>query len=207
MAAAQCEATHGHRLGVIVVERFVEGRNPHELPGQLPELLHFLEHAAGAIENVLVRATYREIGEAVLDASTVQPSLQRVLEVAAGAPGCDAAHLYLLDPGQALLKPAAGVGQLWNADRQALHRLAANGDHPAAACLREGRMRVMRGNDERLSRGAARPPYGSVEPGPSGPDQAGRPHTQQRPELQGGVRVPGWRRGATHLGVSAASGG
>ena len=172
LVATLREATHGHRLGVIVVERFVEERNPHELPGQLPELLHFLEHAAGAIENVLVRAAYREIGEAVLDASTVQPSLQRVLELAAGALGCDAAHLYLLDPGRALLEPAAGAGQLWNADWQALHQLAANSDHPAAACLREGRMRVMRGDDERLTGGTARAEHESGEPNPSAGVQA-----------------------------------
>ncbi len=184
LVATLREATHGHRLGVIVVEHFVEERNPHELPGQLPELLHFLEHASGAIENVLVRAAYREIGEAVLDASTVQPSLQRVLEVAAGALGCDAAHLYLLDAGQALLEPAAGAGQLWNADWQVLHHLSANGDHPAAACLREGRMRVMRGSDERLARSAARPPRSpgssgqasSIDPDLSPSGQAGAPH-------------------------------
>ncbi len=72
-------------IGVVCVEHYVRGRDSHELPVELPDLLHFLQHAAGAVENVMVRAAYRTIGQAVLSASTVQPAMGRVLE--AGRPG------------------------------------------------------------------------------------------------------------------------
>jgi serine phosphatase RsbU (regulator of sigma subunit) len=152
-------STQGRRLGIVTIEHYGEGYDPRELPSQLPELLHFLEHAAGALQNVLVRAAYREIGQAVLDAGTLQPTLHRVLDVAAEALGCDAAQLYLLEPGpvdtESQLAMTAGIGQAWNAEWQALARYGADGHHPAAACLRSGRMQVVPGADERLNRALA----------------------------------------------------
>ena len=47
---------------------------------------------------------------------------------------------------------AAGIGQAWNPEWQALARYAADSEHPAAACLRSGRMLVVPGADERLNR-------------------------------------------------------
>ena len=73
-------ASPNRPLGVVTVERYVENRDPHELPEELPDLLRFLQHAAGALENVITRAAYRTIGQAVLDAKAMQPTVERVLE-------------------------------------------------------------------------------------------------------------------------------
>ncbi len=137
-------------LGVLSVERYVQQRDPHEQPAELPDLLRFLRHAASAIENVTVRAAYRRIGQAVLSASTVQPTLSQVLEAVSEALGCDCAALYLLDAAQDHLEMAAGVGKPWNAEWPALARIDRRSRHPAAACLVDGRMAVVRGTDERL---------------------------------------------------------
>ena len=68
--------TAGSRpIGVVTVERYVTHRDPHELPGELPDVLHFLQHAASALENVMIRAAYRTIGQAVLDARAMQPTV------------------------------------------------------------------------------------------------------------------------------------
>ena len=84
-------------IGVVTVERYVTHRDPHELPGELPDVLHFLQHAASALENVMIRAAYRTIGQAVLDARAMQPTVTRVLEAVSEALGCDYALLYLVD--------------------------------------------------------------------------------------------------------------
>ena len=86
-------------IGVVTVERYVTHRDPHELPGELPDVLHFLQHAASALENVMIRAAYRTIGQAVLDARAMQPTVTRVLEAVSEALGCDYALLYLVDDG------------------------------------------------------------------------------------------------------------
>ena len=93
-----------------------------------------------------------------------------------------------------MLEAVAGVGQLWNADWQALHRLAANGDHPAAVCLREGKMQVVRGNDERLARGATRPTSWSVEPSPALRQARLRQAMGPRPQPPAATRprLPAW---------------
>ena len=41
-------------IGVVTVEHFARDRDPHELPEQLPDLLHFLQHAGGALDNVIL---------------------------------------------------------------------------------------------------------------------------------------------------------
>ncbi|HEX9116722.1 MAG TPA: SpoIIE family protein phosphatase [Anaerolineae bacterium] len=145
------------RLGVVTIERYGRGRGPRELPGQLPDLLHFLGHAGLAIAEVSVRAAHREIGQAVLEAGTVQPTLHRVLETISEGLGCEATNLYLLGPGGEgqgeVLAMAAGIGQLWSPEWQAQARFPLADEHPAAVCLRSGRMVVTAGSDERLNRG------------------------------------------------------
>jgi sigma-B regulation protein RsbU (phosphoserine phosphatase) len=137
-------------IGVLTVERYIERRDPHEQPAELPDLLRFLRHAASAIENVAVRAAYRRIGQAVLSASAVQPTLSQVLETVSEALGCDCAVLYLLDEAHSHLGVAAGVGRPWSAEWRSLKRLERGSSHPAATCLADGRMAVARGSDERL---------------------------------------------------------
>ncbi len=142
----------GRRLGIVVVEGFGPIRNPHETPSTLPDLLHFLDHAASAIESVIIRSAYREIGQAVLDSGTMQPTLHRVLEAASDALGCEVAHLYLLDSGRRHLEMASGVGRVWNLELQALARYDTGDDHPAVTCLRDDTLRIVAGTDERLNR-------------------------------------------------------
>ncbi len=135
-------------IGVVCVERYARSRDPHELPEGLPDLLRFLQHAAGALENVIVRAAYRTIGQAVLNASTVQPTLGRVLEAVAQALGCDYAALYLADASCTMLEMAAGVGRPWSEEWRSLARFALAGRHPAAVCLRDRRLMTARGVDD-----------------------------------------------------------
>ena len=96
---------------MVTVERYVTHRDPHELPGELPDVLHFLQHAGSALENVMTRAAYRSIGQAVLDARAMQPTVTRVLEAASEALGCDYALLYLVDDSRRTAGVAAGVGR------------------------------------------------------------------------------------------------
>ena len=96
---------------MVTVERYVTHRDPHELPGELPDVLHFLQHAASALENVMIRAAYRTIGQAVLDARAMQPTVTRVLEAVSEALGCDYALLYLVDDSRRTAGIAAGVGR------------------------------------------------------------------------------------------------
>jgi serine phosphatase RsbU (regulator of sigma subunit) len=142
-----------HRpIGVVTVERYVEHRDPHELPTELPDLLRFLQHAAGAMENVMVRSAYRAIGQAVLSASTLQSTVSQVLGAVSEALGCEFAHLYLLPEGAAgaWLEMAAGIGRLWNPEWQARARFERTSRHPVVACLAERRMATVRGADPRL---------------------------------------------------------
>ena len=146
-------------IGVVTVERYVTHRDPHELPGELPDVLHFLQHAASALENVMTRAAYRAIGEAVLDARAMQPTVTRVLEAASEALGCDYALLYLVDDGGRTAGMAAGVGRPWSegwSEGPGVEaRFPLAGSHPVVSSLRDGRMRIVRGTDERLDGGAA----------------------------------------------------
>ena len=137
-------------IGVVTVEHYVTHRDPHELPGELPDVLHFLQHAASALENVMIRAAYRTIGQAVLDARALQPTVTRVLEAASEALGCDYAVLYLVDDDGRTAGIAAGVGRPKRDEPGEDARLPLAGSHPAVSSLREGRIRIVRGTDERL---------------------------------------------------------
>jgi len=143
-------ATANRPIGILTVERYVQHRDPHELPEELPDLLRFLQHAAGAIENVMIRAAYRAIGQAVLNARAMTPTVERVLAAVSEALGCDYAVLYLVDEGHKMVEMAAGVGRPWSPEWQSEARFALESRHPAAACLQDGRMLTVRGTDERL---------------------------------------------------------
>ncbi len=146
-------------IGVVTVERYVTHRDPHELPGELPDVLHFLQHAGSALENVMYRAAYRTIGQAVLDARAMQPTVTRVLEAVSEALGCDYATLYLVDDGGKTAGMAAAVGRPWSEGRGEDPgedaRLPLSSNHPVASSLRDGRMRIVRGIDEPLDGAAA----------------------------------------------------
>jgi sigma-B regulation protein RsbU (phosphoserine phosphatase) len=135
-------------LGVVTVEKYVENRDPHDLPEELPDLLRFLQHAAGAMENVITRAAYRAIGQAVLDAKAMQPTVERVLQTVAEALGCDYGALYLRDEGGRRLEMAAAVGKVVTEEWQAQARFPLSGRHPAVTALLEGRMLTSRGAED-----------------------------------------------------------
>jgi hypothetical protein len=106
-------------IGVVTIERYVEHRDPHELPTELPDLVRFLQHAAEAIENVMVRSAYRAIGQAVLSASTLQATVCRTgrslrgvgLRVRSPVPDPEGATGIWLER-------TAGIRRLWNEDWQ-----------------------------------------------------------------------------------------
>jgi len=139
-------------LGVVTVEHYVQNRDPHELPEELPDLLRFLQHAAGALENVITRAAYRTIGQAVLDAKAVQPTVERVLHTVAEALGCDYGVLYLRDENGRQLDMAAGVGRVVTLEWQAQSHFPLSGRHPAVVALAEDRMITARGGEEARDR-------------------------------------------------------
>jgi serine phosphatase RsbU (regulator of sigma subunit) len=137
-------------IGVVTIERYVENRDPHVLPTGLPDLLRFLQHAAEAMENVIVRSAYGAIGQAVLTASTLPATVCRVLGAVSEALGCEFAHLYVLDDTGTWLDMAAGIGRLWNPELQAQARFQRTSRHPVMACLAEHRLITVRGTDPRL---------------------------------------------------------
>ncbi len=138
-------ASPNRSLGVVTIERYVENRDPHELPEELPDLLRFLQHAAGALENVITRAAYRSIGQAVLNAKAMQPTVERVLDTVAEALGCDYAALYLTDDNHRQLDMAAAVGKAITEEWQAQAHFPLSGRHPAVTALIEGRPLTARG--------------------------------------------------------------
>jgi signal transduction histidine kinase len=97
-------------IGVVSINGYEIPEGGWEIPVDLAELLRFLRHAAGAIETVMMRLAFQEIGKAVLDVSTVNTSLHRVLATVSNALGCDFALLYLLDKQGEMLEQIAGVG-------------------------------------------------------------------------------------------------
>ncbi len=148
-------ASSNRTLGVVTVEHYVQNRDPHELPEELPELLRFLQHAAGALEYVMTRGAYRMIGQAVLDAKAMQPTVELVLEKVAEALGCDYGVLYLADEGGRQLSMAAGVGKVVTEEWQAQANFPLNGRHPAATALVEGRTLTLRVVEEAEDRALA----------------------------------------------------
>lgn len=143
-------ATANRPIGIVTIERYIQHRDPHEMPEELPDLLRFLQHAAGAIENVMIRSAYRAIGQAVLNARALQPTVARVLEAVSEALGCDYVALYLVDDHRRALEMAAGVGRPWSREWQAEARFELDSPYPAVGCLRDQRTLVVRSTDERL---------------------------------------------------------
>ncbi|WP_423222845.1 GAF domain-containing protein [Candidatus Amarolinea aalborgensis] len=140
-----------HPIGVVSIEDYQAGSHQHGLPADLPDLLRFLRHAAGAIESVTVRTAYQEIGQAVLSTESLRPTYERVLRAICSALGCDFANLYLFDSSNTLLVMEAGVGRPWSVDWQALARFDRYGQHPAARCLQETQPIIVHPNDRGLN--------------------------------------------------------
>lgn len=138
-------------IGLVTIENYQAGNHRHGLPPELPELLRFLRHAAGAIENVTVRNAYQEIGQAVLNADSLSPTFDRVLQAVCNALGCDFANLYLLDNSNTVIAMAAGVGRLWKPEWQAQAQFERSGQHPAARCLRLARAVTAHSDDRGLN--------------------------------------------------------
>jgi serine phosphatase RsbU (regulator of sigma subunit)/uncharacterized protein YigA (DUF484 family) len=125
-----------HRaVGIVAIEPFPRARTRYATHDDLPDLLRFLSHAAGAIENVLDRVAYRRIGQAVLDANTASPALERVLAAVAEALGCDFAGLYLLDDRRELMTLSAAVGLDLEHVPANLRNIHCSDLHPLAVAL------------------------------------------------------------------------
>lgn len=119
-------------IGLVTVEKFSErGDHASDSP-HLLELLRFLRHAAAAIENVILRSAFQEIGRAVLDAGAVGASLSKVLGTVTNAVGCDIAVLYLTDESGDVLEYTSSVGRTGTVED--FPRIRLSDDHPAARC-------------------------------------------------------------------------
>lgn len=123
-------------IGVVTVQNYQVASDIRGIDPELSELLRFLRHAAGAVENVMLRSAFQQIGRAVLNVSAVQSTLERVLHTVSGALGCDAAALYLLEPPMPHLQLAAYVGPSERASM--VSRIELTSNHPAVDILTQG---------------------------------------------------------------------
>lgn len=128
-------------IGLVTIDHYFSEPELYGLPPDLPDLLRFLRHAAGAIEDVTLRTAFREIGRAVLSASTIQSNLDRVLQIVVDAVGSDLAVLYLLDAaGRRLIyQRHAGAAAARLRDTAPLIEIAEI-THPAVRSLRHGEL-------------------------------------------------------------------
>jgi signal transduction histidine kinase len=147
-----------HRpIGVVTIERYITDVAPyitdgggHALPPNFTELRRFLRHAATAIDSVMLRSAYQEIGRAVLDVRAVHPMFDRVLTSVANAVGCDYAALHLLDSTETRVEASAGVGQDWRPEWRGTLRVSVDEPHPIARCLQGDQPLIVRGVDLQL---------------------------------------------------------
>lgn len=147
--------TPEHRpIGVVTIERYIPDVNAYvsdagerELPPNLTELRRFLRHAATAIDSVMLRSAYREIGRAVLDAHAVYPMMERVLAAIVNAIGCDYVVLYLFDAAKVKLEAVVGIGQDWRPEWKDVSQFSRDDLHPAVRCLNTGETEIVSGAD------------------------------------------------------------
>ncbi len=132
-------------IGLVTIDHYSTEPQMHGMPPGLPDLLRFLRYAAGAIEDVTLRAAFREIGRAVLSASSLQSNLDRVLQIVVDAVGGELGVLYLLDDASMRLiyQCHAGVGA-FRADETTSLILLADDSHPAVQALTQDKMRIRR---------------------------------------------------------------
>lgn len=123
-------------IGLVTIEHYPTEAPLHGMPPELPDLLRFLRHAAGAIEDVTLRTAFREIGRAVLSANSIRSNLDRVLQTVVDAVGSDLARLYLLDePGGRLIAQAtAGAPSAHARESVSLIEMS-DAAHPAVKSL------------------------------------------------------------------------
>jgi signal transduction histidine kinase len=133
-------------IGIVSIQGYHIPDEVWEIPQNLAELLRFLRYAAGAIENVMIRSAFQEIGRAVLDVSTMDSSLRRVLSTVSNALGCTSATLYLLEGMQEQhLKQVTYVGDV---DYPAELTIAWENAHPAMRALKKNTLVTIRGTQE-----------------------------------------------------------
>lgn len=130
-------------IGIVTIQGYEIPDQRWDVPQNLAELLRFLRYAAGAIEHVTIRSAFQEIGRAILDVSSVDDSLRRVLSTVSNALGCTTATLYLLEgiEGQHL-KQMTHVGE---APYTAETTIGWESAHPAMRALRNGGLITIRG--------------------------------------------------------------
>jgi len=138
-------------IGLVTVDHYFAKPELHGLPPDLPDLLRFLRHAAGAIEDVTLRTAFREIGRAVLNASSIQSNLDRVLQTVVDAVGSDLAVLYQLDSAGRRLIYQAHAGIAAARLRESASLIGMEEDtHPAVKSLHLGEPQLL--VDLRLTR-------------------------------------------------------
>ncbi|MDQ3248172.1 MAG: GAF domain-containing protein, partial [Chloroflexota bacterium] len=141
--------TPAHRpIGVVTVEHYtrlsdyIDEAEQRRIPRDLPALLRFLSHAAGAIENVILRTGFQKIGSAVLQANQTETTYAQVLEIVAAALGCNFATLYLLNSTNTYLEAVADVGQFWSPEWRLHARFLLGDPNPAVRCLATTKMQI-----------------------------------------------------------------
>jgi signal transduction histidine kinase len=132
-------------IGVVSISGYDIPDERWDIPADLMELLGFLRHAAGAIENVMMRSAFQEIGQAVLEVGGVNTSLHRVLTTVSNALGCDFGILYLLDKTGTSLAYTAGVGHSMSHIELEIRR---DSLHPAVRALEQSNPMPVRATAE-----------------------------------------------------------
>lgn len=140
-------------IGLVTVEHYSTKSEQHGVPTELPELLRFLRHAASAIEDVALRSAFRDIGQAVLSASSAQSNLERVLQIVVNAVSSDRGTLYLIEAHsqRLIFRAQAGRGSALLASVEAVIALAEE-QHPAVRCLLQNALQQERGVSPRNQR-------------------------------------------------------
>jgi len=133
-------------IGLVTVEHYYSTHSEqHGVPPELPDLLRFLRHAAGAIEDVIFRSAFRDIGQAVLSARSGQSNLERVLQIVVNAVGSDQGMLYLMEEHAQRLIFSAQAGRVSDRPTSAAPVVAlTEKKHPAVRCLLENTLQQAR---------------------------------------------------------------
>ncbi len=129
-------------IGIVTVDAFIIPDDYRGRPPGLGELLRFLRHAAGAIEQVMMRSAFQEIGRAVLSPDAAHSNLQQVLLTVSNALGCDFSALYLLDQAAREVVMEASSGRTSQPQKTLI---TLDDDHPTTRALSRFREDVEKG--------------------------------------------------------------
>lgn len=119
-------------IGIVTVDSYDVPAEYQIRPPHLGELLRFLRQAASAIEQVMMRSAFQEIGRAVLSTGAARSNLQRVLATVSNALGCDFAALYLLDQTARNIRMEVSSGI---SSQPQITQVSMDDDHPTTRAL------------------------------------------------------------------------